>query len=79
MFQQKPYGPMPSLGRLTLIAVPPFAQLPLDEFLDVGLLERCQSDVPLNQERIKRLAVHYVLTSCARLVFPFAKTMLKVA
>jgi len=29
----------------------------MDEFLDVGLLENCQSDVPLNQERIKRLAV----------------------
>src|SRR5436853_5097180 len=79
MLQQKPYGPMPSLGGFTLIAVRSFGQLPMDELLDVGLPEKCQSDVPLNQERIKRLAVDYVLTSCARLVSTIPKKLFKVA
>src|SRR2546425_13331194 len=79
MLQQEPYGPMPSLGCLTLVAVRPFGHLPTDEFLDVGLLERCQSDALLNQERIKRLAVDYVLTNCTRLVSTFPKKLFKVA
>src|SRR6266516_4398573 len=77
MLQQKPYGPMPSLGRLTLVAVRPFGHLPTAEFLDVGLLERCQSDALLNQERIKRLAVDYVLTNCARRLTATSARLLK--
>jgi hypothetical protein len=79
MLHQEVYGAMPSLRRLTVIAVRPRGQLLLDEFLDVGLLERCQRDIPVNQERLKRLAVNYVLMCCARLISAVPKKLFKIA